>query len=63
MTDEDNAIRVVVDTIWDTYDTDNSGSLDKEETKKFVIASMAEVGDDSAEFTEDRFAEVYAQFD
>ena len=36
MADIDAVIRKCVDDIWAEYDKDNSGSLDKEETKKFV---------------------------
>jgi hypothetical protein len=35
-TPEEEAIQGVIDQIWDTYDVDRSGYLDKEETKKFV---------------------------
>merc|ERR1712160_49823 len=35
-TPEEQAIQGVIDQIWDTYDVDKSGALDKEETKKFV---------------------------
>ena len=35
-TPEEQAIQGVIDQIWTTYDVDNSGALDKEETKKFV---------------------------
>ena len=34
--DEDRAMQGVIDQIWETYDTDKSGDLDKEETKKFI---------------------------
>ena len=35
-TPEEQAIQGVMDQIWETYDVDNSGCLDKEDTKKFV---------------------------
>ena len=35
-TPEEQAIQGVIDQIWDTYDVDKSGALDKDETKKFV---------------------------
>merc|ERR1712195_420562 len=35
-TPEEQAIQGVIDQIWETYDVDKSGALDKEETKKFV---------------------------
>jgi hypothetical protein len=36
MSDIDTVIAKVVEDIWGTYDKDNSGALDKEETKQFV---------------------------
>ncbi len=33
---EEKAIADIIDKIWDTYDVDRSGYLDKDETKKFV---------------------------
>ena len=35
-TPEDQAIQGVINQIWETYDVDKSGALDKEETKRFV---------------------------
>merc|ERR1712205_219656 len=37
MSDIDTVIAKVVEDIWGTYDKDNSGALDKEETKQFVM--------------------------
>ena len=37
---EDDAISGVIDSIWDTYDVDGSGDLDREETKAFVEYTM-----------------------
>ena len=42
---EDMAIMAMINQIWDKYDKDNSGSLDKEETKQFVIDTMMEEGE------------------
>lgn len=33
---DDTSIKGVIDSIWATYDVDNSGALDAEETKAFV---------------------------
>lgn len=30
----------MIDQIWDTYDEDGSGTLDKEETKRFVMDTL-----------------------
>ena len=35
-TDLDLVLAKCVDEIWEIYDEDNSGQLDKEETRKFV---------------------------
>merc|ERR1711957_861874 len=43
MADIDAVIRKCVDDIWTEYDKDNSGSLDKEETKKFVQNTLSEI--------------------
>jgi len=41
---EEQAIKGVIDQIWDTYDVDRSGALDKEETKKFVQDTLGNLG-------------------
>ena len=33
---EEQAIYGVIDNIWDTYDVDKSGALDKEEARKYI---------------------------
>ena len=61
-TPEEQAIAGVIDQIWATYDVDNSGALDKEETKKFVQDTLGNLGSGD-EFSEEAFAEVFATFD
>ena len=36
MSDFDSVINKVVDQIWDKFDKDNSGALDKDEAKVFI---------------------------
>ena len=43
-TPEEQAIEGVIDQIWETYDVDKSGALDKEETKKFVQDTLGNLG-------------------
>jgi Ca2+-binding EF-hand superfamily protein len=52
MSDIDTVIAKVVEDIWGTYDKDNSGALDKEETKQFVKDTLKEMadGDDEEDF-------------
>ena len=61
-TPEEQAIQGVIDQIWDTYDVDKSGALDKDETKKFVQDTLGNLGSGD-EFSEEAFSEVFATFD
>ena len=45
MADIDAVISKCVDDIWREYDKDNSGELDREETKKFVSNTLKEMHD------------------
>ena len=62
MADIDAVIRKCVDDIWDEYDTDRSGSLDKEETKLFVKNTLSEMND-SGDFSEADFDACFREFD
>ena len=62
MADIDAVIRKCVDDIWAEYDKDNSGSLDKDETKKFVQNTLSEMND-SGEFSEADFEACFKEFD
>ena len=61
-TPEEQAIQGVIDQIWDTYDVDKSGALDKEETKKFVQDTLGNLGSGD-EFSQEAFDEVFGTFD
>ena len=61
-TPEEQAIQGVIDQIWDTYDVDKSGALDKEETKKFVQDTLGNLGSGD-EFSQEAFDEVFQTFD
>jgi len=59
---EEQAIQGVIDQIWETYDVDKSGALDKEETKKFVQDTLGNLGSGD-EFSDEAFDEVFSTFD
>ena len=40
----DLEIKAVIEQIWDTYDADKSGDLDKEETWRFVKDTLGNLG-------------------
>ena len=61
-TSEEQAIKAVIDQIWETYDVDKSGHLDKEETKKFVQDTLGNLGSGD-EFSSESFNEVFSTFD
>merc|ERR1712006_5201 len=61
MADIDAVIRKCVDDIWAEYDKDNSGALDKEETKKFVQNTLSEMTD-SGEFSDADFEACSKEF-
>ena len=42
--DEDTKIKNKINVIWDKYDSDKNGSLDRDETKKFMVESFNELG-------------------
>ena len=60
--DIDQVIKKCVEDIWKEYDKDNSGALDKDETKKFVKNTLADMND-TGEFSEEDFEACFAEFD
>ena len=48
--------------MWGTYDLDNSGSLDKEETKKFIKDTLGNLPG-SPEFSDEIFDPMFIDFD
>ena len=59
-TDLDMVIAKCVDEIWENYDVDNSGELDKEETYRFVRHTLAGVIDDDQD---EAIEHVFNEFD
>ena len=62
MADLDEVIRNCVDDIWAQYDVDNSGFLDKDETRNFVKKTLHDMSD-SGEFSEEDFDACFKEFD
>ena len=62
MADIDAVIQKCVEDIWRDYDKDQSGELDKEETKTFVLNTLQEMGD-QGEFSEADFDACFNEFD
>ena len=58
----DNVIGKCVDEIWSKYDDDNNGYLDKQETKRFVQDTLADMAD-GAGFNDDDFDQCFREFD
>jgi len=51
-----------IDLIWEEYDTDKSGDLDKAEAKKFVMDLLVYSGATS-QYTDEGFEQLFTQFD
>jgi len=62
MSDIDNVIKKCVDDIWKDYGKKGSDSLNKDETRKFVMETLASMKDDEA-FSEADFEECFKEFD
>ena len=60
--DEDTRIRNKINIIWEKYDTDKNGSLDRDETKKFMVESFNELGQE-IEWTQQIFNEAFDELD
>ncbi len=56
------AISAIVDQIWERYDDDGSGGLDKEETRAFVKDTFGELCNDEEE-SEIAFDNLFDEFD
>ena len=60
---KDPQIVAIIDQIWPLYDEDNSGNLDKDETRKFVKQYMEASGFNMEDFDDDIFEEMFIEFD
>ena len=62
MADLDQIIDNTIEEIWTNYDKDNSGFLDKTETKQFVKNTLLEVNE-KGDFSESEFEKCFKEFD
>ena len=58
----DQVIRKCVDEIWQKYDADGNGYLDKQETKQFVKDTLHDMSDGDG-FNDADFEECFGEFD
>ena len=58
----DSIIGEAVDSIWQRYDKDNSGQLDREETMRFFRQTLIELGE-TEDFDEKYFDKAFEAFD
>ena len=59
---DEGMIENSIDAIWKAYDKDDSGFLDKAETKTFVKNTLSEMGE-NGEFSEADFEACFKEFD
>ena len=59
---ENESINVIVDEIWNLYDIDNSGTLDRDETRKFVQEYIPDMKNEW-EFDELAFGRLFTDVD
>ena len=52
-----------VEDIWNEYDKDGNGHLDKEEAKSFVKKTLVEAAGGEGDFTDEDFDACFAEFD
>ncbi len=62
MADVDVVIEKCIDQIFRNYDNDNSGFLDKGETKDLVVNIYKEMGDED-QFSDAEFEKLFKDFD
>ena len=66
MTDSTQQFKDIIDKyvqqIWAEFDGDGNGSLDRDETKKFVKKMLSEVGE-ATDFSDDEFNKCFEEFD
>ena len=51
-----------VNEIWTVFDSDDNGTLDKEETRSFIRKMLEEVGE-NPEFSDEEFDKCFKEFD
>ena len=61
--DIDVVIAKCVQEIWQEYDDDNSGSLDKEETRQFVKNTLGDMDAGGKGMSDEEFEQCFIEFD
>ena len=59
---DDETLKCIVDIIWEDYDADNSGEIDKAECKMFIKQCLQNFGS-KKELTDGAFNEIFATYD
>ena len=62
MANVEEIIDKIVQDIWSQYDKDNSGYLDKKESRPFVAQTLVDMGE-SGDFSEEEFEGCFKEFD
>ena len=62
ITVDDASLKCIIDMLWNTYDADNSGALDKKETKLFLKEALGNFGSNNR-LNDSNFEKVFAEFD
>ena len=60
--DLDLVIELYIESIWEEYDDDNSGELDKQETRRFLEDLFSATGE-SLDFSAEEFESFFNEFD
>jgi hypothetical protein len=60
---DDPAVKGMIDNIWEQYDADKSGELDKEETRAFIKDTYSKLPSGTGSYDEAQFNDVFNTFD
>ena len=61
--DLDMIVAQCVDEIWQVFDDDNSGQLDKEEAMKFIKVTLQGLQEDGGQLTNEELEACFQEFD
>ena len=62
LTPEEMAIKKLINDIWDKYDNDRSGELNKDQSRNFIIETIGKIGQNQV-FNESLFEEIFEECD
>ena len=60
--EQEKIVNDVIESIFDTYDDDNSGELSKDEIKQFVLKTLGKLGS-GIKFSDKAFDQIFNNFD